>query len=104
PTEAEWLTRKSRIDTRLKQKGWKLIPFSPELDLNVLDKTAVEELPTANGPADYGLFVGGRLLGEEFPAFRFAVTLSICYTGSASYLQRENLPGPIQDSNDLVIL
>ena len=63
PTEAEWLTRKSRIDTRLKQRGWKLVRFSPELNLNGLDKIAVEELPTANGPADYGLFVGGQLLG-----------------------------------------
>jgi type I restriction enzyme R subunit len=62
PMEAEWLTRKSRIDTRLKQKGWKLVRFSPELDLNALDKIAVEELPTANGPADYGLFVAGQLL------------------------------------------
>src|ERR1700747_1132873 len=61
--EAEWLTRKSRIDTRLKQNGWKLVPFSPELNLSALDRIAVEELPTANGPADYGLFVGGRLLG-----------------------------------------
>ncbi len=26
-------------------------------------RIAVEELPTANGPADYGLFVGGQLLG-----------------------------------------
>mgnify|MGYP000591341807 CR=1 FL=1 len=24
---------------------------------------SVEELPTAHGPADYGLFVGGQLLG-----------------------------------------
>ncbi len=61
--EAEWLTRKSRIDTRLKQKGWKVVRFSSELDHSALDKTAVQELPTANGPADYGLFVGGRLLG-----------------------------------------
>src|SRR2546430_8559461 len=61
--EAEWLTRKSRIDTRLKQSGWKLVRFSPELNLNALDKIAVEELPTANGPADYGLFVEGQLLG-----------------------------------------
>src|SRR5437870_2219717 len=61
--EAEWLTRKSRIDTRLKQKGWKLVRFSPDLDLKTLDKVAVEELPTANGPADYALFVTGRLLG-----------------------------------------
>ena len=60
PMEAEWLTRKSRIDTRLKQKGWKLIRFSPELNLGALDKIAVEELPTANGPADYGLFVAGQ--------------------------------------------
>jgi type I restriction enzyme R subunit len=61
--EAEWLTRKSRIDTRLKQNGWRLVPFSSELNLSALDKIAVEEFPTGNGPADYGLFVGGRLLG-----------------------------------------
>jgi type I restriction enzyme R subunit len=61
--EAEWLTRKSRIDNRLKQSGWQLKRFSPGLDLETLDKIAVEELPTANGPADYGLFVNGRLLG-----------------------------------------
>jgi type I restriction enzyme R subunit len=46
-----------------KQKGWKLVRFSPELSLNELDKIAVEELPTANGPADYALFVRGQLLG-----------------------------------------
>src|SRR5438477_10867806 len=62
-TEAEWLTRKSRIDTRLKQKGWQLVRFSPALSLKALDGTAVEELPTANGPADYALFVRGKLLG-----------------------------------------
>ena len=28
-----------------------------------MDKAAVEELPTANGPADYALFVKGQLLG-----------------------------------------
>src|SRR5947199_8124605 len=62
-TEAEWLTRKSRIDNRLKQKGWQLVRFSPALDLKALDRTVVEELPTANGPADYALFVKGQLLG-----------------------------------------
>jgi type I restriction enzyme R subunit len=61
--EAEWLTRKKRIDTRLKQSSWRLLPFSSALDLTKLDKCAVEELPTANGPADYALFVGGRCLG-----------------------------------------
>src|SRR5216110_1275945 len=63
PTEAEWLTRKSRIDARLKQKGWRLVRFTPALNLKALDGTAVEELPTANGPADYALFVKGQLLG-----------------------------------------
>ena len=62
-TEAEWLTRKSRIDARLKQTGWHLVRFSPGLNLKNLDKIAVEELPTANGPADYALFVGGQCLG-----------------------------------------
>src|SRR5436190_14694365 len=61
--EAEWLTRKSRIDKRLKQKGWQLARFTPALNLKALDGTAVEELPTANGPADYALFVHGQLLG-----------------------------------------
>src|SRR5437867_13247965 len=63
PIEAEWLTRKSRIDARLKQRGWHLVCFSPDLNLKTLDRTAVEELPTANGPADDALFVDGRLLG-----------------------------------------
>ena len=63
PEENEWTTRKQRIDARLKKLGWKVVPFSAALDLGSLDKVAVEELPTANGPADYGLFVNGKLLG-----------------------------------------
>src|SRR5262249_9751498 len=31
--------------------------------LGSLDKIVVEELPTASGPADYALFVSGKLLG-----------------------------------------
>src|SRR5437763_8140113 len=61
--EAEWQTRKQRIDKRLTQQGWKIVPFSPDRNLKSLDHCAIEELPTANGPADYALFVGGRLLG-----------------------------------------
>src|SRR4030095_4318381 len=63
PDESEWLTRKQRIDSRLKKLGWKVVRFSNALDLRTLDGVAVEELPTANGPADYGIFVGGDLLG-----------------------------------------
>lgn len=63
--EAEWQTRKTRIDTRLRALSprWKIIPYREGLNFTVLDAHAVEELPTANGPADYGLFVNGRLLG-----------------------------------------
>ena len=61
--ESEWQTRKQRIDARLTKLGWNIVPFSDALNLAALDKTAVEELPTANGPADYALFVGGKLLG-----------------------------------------
>jgi type I restriction enzyme R subunit len=63
--EAEWQTRKQRIDTRLcaLRPPWKTVRYREGLDLSTLDGVAVEELPTANGPADYGLFIGGRLLG-----------------------------------------
>ena len=61
--ESEWLTGKRRIDSRLKATGWDIVPFSQDILLSSPDKVAVEELPTANGPADYGLFVAGRLLG-----------------------------------------
>jgi type I site-specific restriction endonuclease len=56
------LTRKSRIDGRLEALDWKVLRYFDGIDLASLDKAAVEELPTASGPADYGLFVGGQLL------------------------------------------
>jgi type I restriction enzyme, R subunit len=62
-SESEWLTRKKRIDGRLKALGWKIVRYFDGIDLSSLDNVAVEELPTASGPADYGLFVGGQLLG-----------------------------------------
>lgn len=64
-TESEWQTRKKRIDTKLTSlvPSWKIIPFKEGLDTSALDGVAVEEFPTANGPADYALFVKGKLLG-----------------------------------------
>src|SRR5947207_15524428 len=64
-TESEWQTRKQRIDARLRSVNppWQIVRYRDGLDFAALDKTAVEELPTANGPADYALFVGGKLLG-----------------------------------------
>jgi type I restriction enzyme R subunit len=63
--EAEWQTRKGRIDRRLRAIGppWQIVRYRDGLDFTSLACHAVEELPTASGPADYGLFVGGKLLG-----------------------------------------
>jgi type I restriction enzyme, R subunit len=64
-TEAEWLTRKSRIDTKLRALNpqWQIIPWREGLDTSQLTCHAVTEFPTENGPADYALFVNGVLLG-----------------------------------------
>lgn len=64
-SEAEWLTRKKRIDNRLRAMSppWKIIRYHESLDLSALHCVAVEEYPTENGPADYALFVDGILLG-----------------------------------------
>ncbi|MCI0699199.1 hypothetical protein L0337_45260 [candidate division KSB1 bacterium] len=63
--EREWQTRKQRIDTKLRalNPAWKIVRFQDSLDTSQLDRHAVEEYPTANGPADYELFVNGQLLG-----------------------------------------
>jgi len=63
--ELEWLTRKKRIDNKLKSLNppWNVIPNSQVTDYSILTNHAVEEFPTNNGPADYALFVGGKLLG-----------------------------------------
>ena len=64
-SEAEWKTRKERIDKRLRSltPPWQIIKWRDDLQLDALTCHAVEEFPTANGPADYALFVGGQLLG-----------------------------------------
>ena len=62
-SESERRTRKSRIDPRLKQWGWEVTPFNPAKPLRRYRRHAIEEFPTANGPADYALVVDGQLLG-----------------------------------------
>ena len=64
-SEPEWLTRKKRIDIRLRSMTppWKIICYHDGLDLSALHYVAVEEFPTENGPADYALFVNGILIG-----------------------------------------
>ena len=63
--ELEWQTRRDRINTRLTglKPAWKIIKYKDGLETSTLDRHAVEEYPTANGPADYALFVKGKLLG-----------------------------------------
>jgi len=63
--ELEWRTRKERVDKKLKalDPAWKIIKHHTGLDTTGLYCHAVEEYPTANGPADYALFVKGQLLG-----------------------------------------
>jgi type I restriction enzyme R subunit len=64
-TESEWKTRKTRIDAQLKalRPAWAIIRFKEGMDTSTFSLHAVEEYPTANGPADYALFVKGKLLG-----------------------------------------
>jgi type I restriction enzyme R subunit len=64
-TNSEWKTRKTLIDTKLASMNpkWKIIPYREGLDTSVLTYHAVEEYPTANGPADYAFFVKSKLLG-----------------------------------------
>jgi len=63
--ESEWRRRKTRIDAMLGSlsPAWHIVRYHDGLNLSALACHDVEELPTANGPADYGLVVNGRLLG-----------------------------------------
>jgi type I restriction enzyme, R subunit len=63
--ELEWKTRRDRINTKLKalHPSWNIVKYKPGMETSPLDRCAVEEFPTANGPADYALFVQGQLLG-----------------------------------------
>lgn len=63
--EAEWQTRKSRIDTRLLSLSprWEIIRYRDSLDLSKLRCHAVETIPSVSSPAAYGLFVNGLFLG-----------------------------------------
>jgi type I restriction enzyme, R subunit len=61
--ESEWATRKSRIDPQLGATGWAVTPFALEKPLQRYPRHAITEYPPANGPADYALRAGGRVLG-----------------------------------------
>ena len=63
--EFEWQTRRDRINKKLRalKPAWNIIKFHEGLEIAAFDCHAIEEYLTANGPADYALFVKGKLLG-----------------------------------------
>jgi type I restriction enzyme R subunit len=63
PANSERLTRKQLIDAQLRAAGWSVVPFVEGRAPGAYEKCAVEEYPTANGPADYALCLGGRIVG-----------------------------------------
>ncbi len=62
-SEAEWETRKKRIDPQLAACGWVVVPSDPHSPLGAYTHHALTEFPTANGPTDYALIVTGQQLG-----------------------------------------
>lgn len=59
----EETTRKQWIDGKLKKAGWEtIIPYTEGMDTSALHKTAVTEFVTTTGPADYALFINGKLV------------------------------------------
>ncbi|MEI7699836.1 MAG: hypothetical protein WCK86_08580 [Planctomycetia bacterium] len=60
--ESEAQTRRNRIDDCLKQAGWHILPWSRGIDITSLRHHALQEYPTANGPADYALVVDGQVM------------------------------------------
>src|SRR6266511_3331364 len=61
--ESEKQTRKQRIDPQLRDRGWTIAPYDPARPLSWYQNCAIEEFPTASGPADYALCVDGAILG-----------------------------------------
>jgi len=60
--ESERVTRKKRIDPLLKASGWSVESYQMGMDISLLNKCALEEFPTANGPADYALCLDGKIV------------------------------------------
>src|SRR5579864_8661238 len=61
--ESESRTRKTRIDLRLSAAGWKASRTYEQHEACKLTTSAVPEVPTTAGPADYALCDGGSIRG-----------------------------------------
>jgi type I restriction enzyme, R subunit len=60
--ESERQTRKIRIDPKLKECGWQIASYDEARPLSWYPDCAIEEYPTAHGPADYALCVNGQIV------------------------------------------
>ena len=63
--ESESETRRTRVDPKLAEQGWEVVPFRPNAPVERYARHAVTEFPTANGPVDYALFIAGQSLIVE---------------------------------------
>ncbi len=61
--EGEALTRTSRLDPKVKASGWTIVPPTTLDKAKSLRASAVRELPTLAGPADYALCDRGSVVG-----------------------------------------
>lgn len=80
PENSEWLTRKVFVDAALRAAGWRVVAYA-DRPLSNVDRCAVAEYPTSNGPADYTLVMGGRVVGV-------ADRLQARYEKAASYANK----------------
>jgi type I restriction enzyme R subunit len=62
-SDSEWRTRKRLIDPKLRAAGWRVVKHDPAHPVGTGKASAIEEFPTANGPADYALVADGQVLG-----------------------------------------
>ncbi len=119
-SESERLTRRQRIDPRVKHAGWtRIVPFRPDLSPATLSATAVEEYETVNGPADSALCDGGRILGvilTEFlhlalatPQLRVQIELPARSTSGVHNINSEEVRGlgiplpPLDEQKEIVL-
>ncbi len=61
--ELERETRRIRIDPKLEAAGWTVAPSTQVTPETSLFASAITELPTADGPADYALCVAQKIYG-----------------------------------------
>jgi type I restriction enzyme R subunit len=91
PDSPEQLARR-RIDAMLAAAGW-LVQDRKDMNLGAGPGSAIRELPTSAGPADYMLFLGNRLVGVV-EAKKAGVTLTSVEAQTREYADKA--PKPLQ--------